>query len=450
MPVILKEGKNKFRILDPFYAGEWEMDHEALVSYLKLLERLEVLSLDYSIRLPERVKMAEVPEPLRTLFIHGLPLSCDFNIEKVLSFADNVESGIITPPIPIFEITPICNYKCPWCFIPRERRRRLSLETVQQKLVTPLLRRGTRIFVLTGGEPAADLPRLGDICRLITAEAAKLCTDVKIALLTNGYELTSNAKIYKEFGISSIQVSVISTDPKLDHQLRHAPTGIDSAKEAFLGTKSAVEVGIDVSFNFVLLPTMKGMLSNIHEIPEMVAYAKRLGVYMIRIVPVVQSGEASKNKISLTLDELRYARMLIDIEIKQHGDDLIIYSPIGYDVPPNKPVYCRAGNDVVYINSEGWIYPCNNLICPEFRCNEAPLGRQDILDIWDRSPILKHFRSPAEVCNVCLGCDLRTECGGQCRAQIYSKYGQIDLSCLPLKCYLSERTSLTKGEKQYL
>lgn len=304
------------------------------------------------------------------------------------------------------------NYKCPWCYIPRERRRRLSLDMIKEKLVAPLLRRGTRIFVLTGGEPAVELARLGNICGLITAEAAKLCTDVKIALLTNGYELTSNAKLYKEFGISSIQVSVISTDQELDCQLRHAPTGINSAKEAFLGTESAIKEGIDVSFNFDLLPAMNGMPSNIHEIPEMVAYAKQLGVYMIRIVPVVQSGEASINEISLTLDELKIARKLIDVEVKQSGDNLIIYSPIGYDVPSDKPIYCRAGNDVLYINAEGYIYPCNNLICPEFRCNDAPLGEQDILEIWDRSPLLRQFRLPAEVCNACLGCNFRTECGG--------------------------------------
>ncbi len=437
MPVILKEEKNKFRILDPFYAGEWEMDQEAMISYLKFLEHLEILSFDDSFRLPNQVQVAAVPEPFRTFIIHGLPLACDFSIEKVLSFADTVGSGIITPPIPIFEITPICSYKCPWCFIPRESRERLALEIIQQKLVIPLLRRGTRLFVLTGGEPAVELSRLGDICKLITTEAAKLGTDVKIVLLTNGYKLASNAKVYKELGISSIQVSVISTDPELDCQLRHAPIGINSAKEAFCGTKRAVEEGIAVSFNFVLLPAMNGMPSNIHEIPEMVACAKRLGVYMIRIVPVVQSGEASRNGISLTLDELKLARRLIDEEMKQCGEDLIIYSPIGYDVAPDKPVYCRAGNDVLYINAEGWIYPCNNLIYPEFRCNDAPLGRQDILDIWDRSPLLRRFRSPTKVCSICSDCGTRTECGGQCRAQIYAKYRQIDLSSLPMKCYLS-------------
>ena len=445
MPVIRKEGKNKFRILDPFYAGEWEMDREAMVSYLKLLEHLEILSFDDSVRLPKQVKAAEVPEPFRTFVIHGLPLTCDFSTKKVLFFADMAESGIITPPIPIFDVTPLCNYKCPWCFVPRKRRRRLALETIQQKLVAPLLCRGTKIFVLTGGEPAVELSRLGEICRLIAKEGTEIGTNVKIALLTNGYKLASNAKRYKELGISSIQVSVISTDPKLDHQLRHAPTGVNSAEEAFLGAQRAVEQGIDVSFNFVLLPAMKGTPSNIHEIHEMVACAKRLGVYMIRIVPVVPSGEASRNGIFLTLDELRQARRLIDIEIKQCGKDLVVYSPIGYDVTPNKPVYCRAGNDVLYINAEGWVYPCNNLICPEFRCNDAPLGRRDILDIWDRSPLLRQFRSPAKVCSICLDCDFRTECGGQCRAQIYWKYRQIDLSRWPMKCYRRKQTSLAKG-----
>lgn len=438
MTVILKEGKDNFRILDPFYTGEWEMDREATVSYLSFLEHLQALSFDDSVRFPNRIKATEMPEPFRTFVNNGLPLSCDFNPEKILSFIDRTDSGIITPPIPIFEVTPLCNYKCPWCYIPRETRRRLSVDVIREKLVVPLFQRGTRLFVLTGGEPSLELPRLREICGLIGEEAEKTGTRAVIALLTNGSGLASNAKIYKKLGISTVQVSVISTYPKRDRQLRHAPEHVNSVDEAFSGTRRAVEEGIAVSFNFVLLPALDGMPSNIHEIPEMVAYAKQLGVYMIRIVPVVPSGEACVHGISLSLDEMRLARELICQEIERSGKDLIVYSPIGYDVPAEKPVYCRAGNDVLYINSEGWVYPCNNLICPEFRCNDVPIGEEDIMHLWDTSPLLKQFRSPAEVCSTCAHCDFRTECGGQCRAQIFWRFRQIHLSRWPEKCYKSK------------
>ena len=54
MPVILKEGKDTIRILDPFYAGEWEMDDEALMAYFDFLKYIEELSLDDSVRFPEK------------------------------------------------------------------------------------------------------------------------------------------------------------------------------------------------------------------------------------------------------------------------------------------------------------------------------------------------------------------------------------------------------------
>lgn len=438
MAVILKEGKDIFRIIDPFYAGEWEMDNEALESYFHFLKYIETLSFDDTARLHKEEKVADIPEPFRIFIEKGMPLTCDFDIKKVQLFNDSVESGIITPPIPIFEVTPVCNYKCPWCYIPHEKRKQLPLETIKQKLVIPLLKRGTKIFVLSGGEPSLELSRLSEICKLITEEAAKLSTKATILLLTNGYKLGANVKLYKELGISNIQVSVISRNPEINNSLRQVPKGIDSTEEAFLGTQLAVNEGIGVSFNFVLLPEINGIPSNINEIPEMVDYAKQLGVYLIRIVPVVPSGEASKNKIALNLNELKMARNLIEQAIKKYSKDLIVYSPIGYDVPPNKPVYCRAGNDVIYINAEGWTYPCNNLIFSEFLCDDMPLGQSDILEIWDKSVLLKRFRSPGKICHTCFNCNLRTECGGQCRAQIYWRYKQIDLSHCPDECYIQK------------
>ena len=422
-------------MLDPFYAGEWEMDGEAIVAYLSLLNYLNDFPFDDSFRIPKVIKSTELPEPFRTLVNHGLPLTCDFNTKIVLDYLDKTDKGIITPPIPIFEITPICNYQCPWCYIPKVDTEKLSIEVIHRELVIPLLNRGTRIFVLSGGEPSLDLSRLSTICQLIKTESTNIGTQPLITLLTNGYELSSNIELYKKLYISTIQVSLVTIDPELDQQLRKIPKGTNAIEEVCQGTEKAVNEGIGISFNFVLLPEINGMRSNILEIPKIVALAKKLGVYLIRIVPVVPSGKASNNKISLNLKELMLARELISKEIEQSDKEIIVYSPIGYDVAEYKPVYCRAGNDVIYVNAEGWVYPCNNLISQEFRCNKTSIGKEHLLDIWDNSPLLWQFRSPSKVCGDCGRCNMRTECGGQCRAQIYWRTRQTDLSIRPTKCY---------------
>jgi radical SAM protein with 4Fe4S-binding SPASM domain len=435
MPVVLKEGQDRFRVLDPFYAGEWVLDCEALMSYLAFLGSLRTLAFDDSVRLPGGHDWPDAPEPMATFLRHGLPLACDFDLGKVAVRAEEIERGIVTPPIPVFEVTPRCNYRCPWCYVPRNQPKPMALDAIRRNLVAPLIRRGTRLFVLTGGEPATDLRRLTAVCELVGTEGQKAGSEVQISLLTNGYRLRSNARLYCDLGIRTIQVSIISARGSLDQRLRHAPAGCNSAEEAFLGVEAAIQGGIAVSLNFVLLPALADCPSNIEEIPDMVERAHRLGVYLIRIVPVVPSGEAARAGIRLGLRELKQARELIaDARRRWQDQRLIIYSPIADDVPPSKPVYCRAGNDVLYVNAEGWTYPCNNLICPEFRCSDVPLDRQDVLDVWDHSQVLERFRRPAEPCAGCRACDLRAECGGQCRAQLFWRNNQPDLRQVPAAC----------------
>ena len=437
MPVILKNSDNEFIIRDPFYTGEWVLDGEAIALYLDFLRCIRGLALDDGTRASGESSALSIPEPLASFVSEGLPLKCDFSPDKIAHSIERSDRGIITPPVPIVEITPHCNYHCPWCFVPREPKAPMSMETIRGELVAPLLELGTEVFVLTGGEPSVELGRLESVCSIIREEANKNGVAAKIALLTNGSRLKDLSKRYKEMGISNIQVSVISADPVKDQKMRGIPASVNAVEEAFEGTYTAVQEGINVSFNFVLVPSLKGVPSNIDEIPEMVAWARRLGVYMIRIVPVVCSGEAAKNGVFLTLDELRHARELIARELSHSDDKTVVYSPIGSDVPPEKPVYCRAGNDVIYVSADGRTYPCNNLIYPTFQCGKLPLGAggDNIAAIWRESPVLEAFRQPNEICAECARCNLRTECGGQCRAQLYWRYKQINLEKQPERCY---------------
>jgi hypothetical protein len=120
MPMILKYNDDKFIIRDPFYAGEWILDREAVTLYLDFLKYLKGLCLDDGTRILKGSSELRLPEPFTSFITEGLPLRSDFSPDKVALIAEKVTQGIITPPVPIIEITPYCNYHCPWCFVPHE------------------------------------------------------------------------------------------------------------------------------------------------------------------------------------------------------------------------------------------------------------------------------------------------------------------------------------------
>ncbi|MBU7031135.1 MAG: radical SAM protein [Theionarchaea archaeon] len=436
----MKSGK-EYKIIDPFYTGEWIVDEDFIACYLACLhhafDREKLYAYGYG--------KSELDDFFNTIEEKGISKKCDFDARVVLNRLPNAPDGIITPPVPIFEILTECNYRCPWCYLPPDaapsrKESPLTLEQIRNHVVQPLVQIGCNYWTLTGGEPSLNMQRLTDVCRIIHEESSGVVSDEKIMLLTNGSHLKNLALTYRDLGIFHVQVSMSSPDHKKDGALRKAPKTLDSVEEIRRGVIEAVNQGIVISFNVVLVPDRDGLFTNMYEIPEIATFADEIGVRMVRFVPVVYSGKARVNEWALTLDQLKEAR----IQIKKAADsvkDTIIYSPIGYDVPPEKPVYCRAGNEVLYIDTGGFAYPCNNLIVQDMLCSEHSTKTMPLDDIWFHSELLNELRISKDVCVECLNCDIRTECGGQCRAVCWLRYGQIDLNSKPITCLRDQSSS---------
>jgi len=440
MVAIIKTG-GEYRIIDPFYTGEWVVDEDFVSLYLTCLQhafnREKITASGYG--------ESELDEFLRIIEKKEISKKCDFDAGVVLNHLSTAPDGMLTPPVPIFEILTECNYRCPWCYLPPDaapsrKESPLTLEQIRTHVVQPLARIGCNYWTLTGGEPSLNMPRLQDVCRIIHEESRGVVRDEKIMLLTNGSHLEPLATQYRQLGIFHVQISMSSPNQEKDGALRRVPSSLDSVEEIRRGVIEAVRQGIVISFNVVLVPDRDGLSTNIYEIPEIATFADEIGVRMVRFVPVVYSGKARVNEWSLTLPQLKEARTQIE-KAARTVKQTIIYSPIGYDVPPEKPVFCRAGNEVLYIDTGGLVYPCNNLIVPDMLCWEQ--GTKDVpLDtIWFHSELLNTLRVSKDVCDDCLACDIRTECGGQCRAVCWLRYNQIDLSSKPIHCLRDQSSS---------
>jgi radical SAM protein with 4Fe4S-binding SPASM domain len=447
MVAIIKSG-DEYRIIDPFYTGEWIVDEHFITCYLTCLyhafDREKLHASGYG--------ESELDELLHIIEEREISKKCDFDANVVLKRLPNAPDGIITPPVPIFEILTECNYRCPWCYLPPDsassrKESPLTLGEIRKNVVQPLVEIGCNYWTLTGGEPSLNMRRLTDVCQIIHDESRGVVRDEKIMLLTNGSHLEKLAAQYRNLGIFHVQVSMTSPDHKRDSTLRGVPKTLDSVEEIRKGVIEAVKQGIVISFNVVLVPDREGMSTNIYEIPEIATFVDEIGVRMVRFVPVVYSGKARVNEWALNLDQLKEARKQIE-KAAHIVKDTIIYSPIGYEVPPEKPVFCRAGNEVLYIDTGGLVYPCNNLIVPDMLCSEHSTKKAPLDEIWFHSELLKELRISKDVCEECLKCDIRTECGGQCRAVCWLRYGQIDLSSKPITCLRDQSSSHSKEVKK--
>lgn len=146
-------------------------------------------------------------------------------------------------------ITDRCNFKCQYCLPDGDQSSaKTSFLSVEESLtlVKAFAMMGTRKVRITGGEPA--LRR--DLTDLIAALSA-LPEIEKVSLTTNGYNLLKYIDRWHAAGLSSINVSVDSFDPRQFEQI----TGDNRLTLILKGIERAQALGMSVKINSVLLKT---------------------------------------------------------------------------------------------------------------------------------------------------------------------------------------------------
>lgn len=148
-------------------------------------------------------------------------------------------------------ITDECNFKCNYC-LPDGYQRTHSKQFLSpfeiENLVIAFAELGTKKVRITGGEPSLRK----DFAAIISL-IAKTTGIEKVATTTNGFSLAKEAKKWFDAGLSSINISVDSLDPKTFHLI----TGKNIFQKVMQGVGAAVAVGFtQVKINSVL---MKGV-----------------------------------------------------------------------------------------------------------------------------------------------------------------------------------------------
>lgn len=177
-------------------------------------------------------------------------------------------------------LTEACNYRCSYClpdgYQADGRPTFLTLEEIQ-RLVRGFAAVGMRKIRLTGGEPSLrkDLPSI------IAAVSATPGVQ-KIALTTNGCLLPKHVRLWREAGLTALNVSLDS----LQAERFKAITGHDRFDEVTEGIEIAQTLGFDaVKLNAVLL---RGL--NDDELPAWMEFLRSRDV-AIRFIELMRTGD---------------------------------------------------------------------------------------------------------------------------------------------------------------
>ncbi|GLR69371.1 GTP 3',8-cyclase MoaA [Agaribacter marinus] len=145
-------------------------------------------------------------------------------------------------------ITDVCNFRCDYClpdgYQCGSSRDFLSMLEIKT-LVSAFAELGTKKIRITGGEPSLrkDLPDIIEFC-------AHTPGIERVALTTNGYKLERDIQTWRDAGLTHLNVSVDSIDPRAFESI----TGSKQLTSILDGIDKATALGLqEVKLNAVLL-----------------------------------------------------------------------------------------------------------------------------------------------------------------------------------------------------
>jgi cyclic pyranopterin phosphate synthase len=178
-------------------------------------------------------------------------------------------------------LTEVCNFRCSYC-LPDGYRKPCK---VPVELTVDEIRRAVTAFAalglwkvrLTGGEPTLRRD-FEEVARAVAAVPGIR----RVAMTTNGYRLAERAQIWRDCGISAINISVDSLDPARFAVI----TGHDRLGEVLRGVEAARGAGFDsIKLNAVL---MRGV--NDHELADMVDFVATRDL-SLRFIEVMRTND---------------------------------------------------------------------------------------------------------------------------------------------------------------
>lgn len=288
-------------------------------------------------------------------------------VSRVMS-APLAERGILGPPPYLFiEMNRRCNHRCIMCDIWKQQIDGLPLAEIERIFSVPFFDKLERV-ILAGGEPTIRLD-LKDVARYFIERLPRLQA---IAILTNGY----NTQRTMDGSLAILDAMDARADRKQSLHVQVALDGIGEVynevrgiKKAWSRTSETIAQLSQLSSerdNFSVMLHVVLQPKNLHQLDEIDAFAKELGVSVI-FSPVVISDTYFSNAdhaAELTFDDEQ--KRLVQQFLLSRKDQYTGAMPFYYEDVANmldgeeRSRKCMYGYYYMYVKMDGTVFPCLN------------------------------------------------------------------------------------------
>lgn len=329
-----------------------------------------------------------------------------------------------------FELSPVCNFSCPMCYV---RKTRAEVEKSDRGLFSAeewleiakqAKDEGMLYLLLTGGEPF-----LWDGFWTLYEELAQM--GFAISINTNGYLVDENV-VERLNKLPPFKIN-ITLYGGCDETYRKM-CGIDNGFTKVSRTVTLLkEAGIFVKLNCSLT------LENAQDLEKIVAYAKKEDVPLQLATYMFPPVRKDPNQIGcndrFTPEEaakahLQYFRSYFGEEKYQAYAQSILTNKTPQDLPEDFSckMNCRAGKASFWITWDGWMTPCGMMPEPKVDVRDVCFA-----DAWKE---IVSQTDAIEIPTTCAACEKKETCR-LCAAMVYAETGTFD----KVPKYLCETTN---------
>lgn len=255
------------------------------------------------------------------------------------------------------EITNKCILQCKHCSSSANSvEKQLDLNKVL-KFIEGISENKSIRLILTGGEPLL-FPEVQGLLQAIK----RLNRDIQVGMFTTGIikkfdRLVSLSKReineLKNIGLKFVFLSLYSNNNKKHNRITNRNLSFERTIEAIEKFSSC---GIETNIN---LPLMK---SNIEELEEIIRYIRTMDVNEIRLLRLINHGAAKENWDEVGVNPLKQLDAIksINLDDKTSLGGFLELKSCQYITDEKR---CLAGNNKLYIDINGDIYPCGAAKC---------------------------------------------------------------------------------------
>jgi radical SAM protein with 4Fe4S-binding SPASM domain len=341
---------------------------------------------------------------------------------KVLPVIDAlVERGILGSPPPdafpprdslrlsnlTYNITNRCNLRCPWCYNRRVESPEVPVADLADWIAAGASALGSdATFIILGGEPFLDEPRLLDAVR-----AARPHFTREILVSTNGTLLSDGTPEELARVGATVQVSLDSASAERHDALR----GSGVFRRAVSTVERLSEAGVCTVLSMVMTRGCEEEFESYFDL------AARLGAQEVRFIPLRRLGLGADHADEVPDLPSCFGRLVDIIRRRPELSPMlrrdffsILMAACRFSCLRDN---CGIGRRCLFVDADGSVFPCPNHRDPGCRCGDVrttPLGT-----LMEGSAVLGTLREryDMERMTTCQACSFRYWCAGDCRAE---------------------------------